>query len=124
MKLEQVAPPEAFNWLDELVKKVNSIFGDTFIWTFVERKVLRGAPKHGDCICCTFRMTLPNGQKMQRLPSSEGKNLAALVKTVAEAEAAEPDLIQTVIEGHHDYCDWGFATDGHAECWVYLELPK
>lgn len=118
-----VIPTKQFAWLDVLAAKVNAVFGDAFVWALIGREVLRGAPKHGDCVRVSYRMTLPDGAPMERLPYHEGENLGKLVKEVAESEAADPDLVQTVIAGKHDFCDWGWGQDGNAECWVYLELP-
>lgn len=124
MSLNQIAPPHAFAWLDELVGKVALIFGDAFIWNPTGREVLRGAPKHGDCIRCTFRMTRPDGRRITALPTEEARNLMELIAATAQNAAAEPDLVQTFVDGKHDFCDWGWNLDGHAECWIYLELPE
>lgn len=120
--LEPIFPPGAsIEWLEKLVKQINSVFQDEFRWVPRGIEVVRGHKKHGDCVQCTYLFEFSHNLP-PRLPVEHGRRLMNLIKAAAEEASAYPPLVSTMDGEVHDFADWGHNLDGEAEAQIYLEL--
>lgn len=110
-----------FEWLDDLVRQMNSFAQDQFVLLPLSRGKVEDA-RHGSCIRCSYLMQLVVQPGFRpRIPLEIAKPLTALIQSCATEAGAE--LVSTHTKGKPDFADWFMRSDGQGELRIYFADP-